>query len=85
MNDQRTPTSLPEILRVLESVAAALRSSDVDRSRQLQARAAELLRSRSLDCGDSLIVGKVMARIRRICPHPSITVDLETCLPPLQP
>ena len=81
----KIPAPLPEILTVLESVAAALRTSDLDRSRQLQSRAAELIRSRSLDCGDSMIVGKVMARIRRICPHPSITVDLEACLSPLMP
>jgi len=80
MNDLKTPTPLPEILSVLESVTAALRSADMDRSRRLQARAAELLRSRSLDCADSMILSKVMSRIRRLCPHPSITGDLEACL-----
>ena len=81
----KIPPPLPEILAVLESVTAALRTSDLERSRQLQARAAQLIRYRSLDCCDSMIVGKVLARIRRICPHPSITVDLEACLSPLMP
>lgn len=81
---KKTPTPLPEILAVLESLSAALTSSDLERSRQLQARMAELIWSRSIDSGDSMIVGTVMATIRRNCPHPSITIDLEVCLSPLR-
>lgn len=80
MIQAKTPLPLPEILNLLESVTAALKAADVERSRQLQARAAELLRARTIDCGDAMILGKVMARIRTACPHPSITLDLESSL-----
>ena len=80
MNDFRPSTTLPEILGILESVTAALRSSDLDRSMRLQARAVELLRRRTLDCGDRMIVDKVIGRIRKVSPGSTLVLGIEECL-----
>ena len=79
--NHREAAPLPEILTVLESISAALRSADQERTSALQGRARELLRSRPLDCGDRMILGKVLGRIRKAVGGLTFVQDLETVLP----
>jgi len=80
MNQPRTPAPLPEILNVLESISAALRAADRDRSGELQSRAVELLRCRRLDCCERMILEKVLHRIRKAAGEASLVQDLESCV-----
>jgi len=80
MNTTPTETALTEVLRILESIAQALRSADLDASARLQAHAVEMLRRRRLDCADRMIVDKVMGRIRKASPGSTLVLGLEECL-----
>jgi hypothetical protein len=80
MNQMKTPTPLPEILTALESITAALRSADRNRTILLHGRAIDLLKGRPLDCCERMILGKVLGRIRKVSGEGSIVKDLEVCL-----
>jgi hypothetical protein len=71
---------LPEILAVLESIAAALRSADALRVALLQQQASNALRARSLDCGDRMILDKVLGRIRRTVGGLAIAQHVESLI-----
>jgi hypothetical protein len=80
MNPPNATAALPEILAVLESISAALRSRDLDRTISLQERAIDLLQSRPLDACDRMILGTVLRRIRKNAGEGTIVKDLESCL-----
>lgn len=75
-----TTTPLPQILAILESIAAALRSSDLHRCNALQGHALGLLKASALDCGDRMIIGKVVWRIRKVVGGLEFAKSLETLL-----
>ncbi|HLY73289.1 MAG TPA: hypothetical protein VKU80_04155 [Planctomycetota bacterium] len=80
MNHPEATAALPEILALLESISAALRSRDLDRTISLQERAIDLLRGRPLDAGDRMILGTVLRRIRKNAGEGTIVKGLESCL-----
>lgn len=80
MNALKTPTPLPEILTVLEAIAAALRQTDTASSAILQRRAFELLSGRSVDCCERMILGKVLGRIAKLVGGGSFVQAVESHL-----
>lgn len=81
MNNVTTNAPLQEILAILESITAALRTDELDHGHRLLDQALALLRTRPLDSCDRMTVQIVLGRIRRAGGR-SLAEAVEFCLSP---